>query len=204
MVKVKICGITNLEDAQFAIKAGCDAIGFVFFKESRRYITPRKAKEIIDCLSTKVLKVGVFVDANEKDIRWILKNCGLNMLQFHGDESPDFCDRFKDCKVIKAFRIRRKRDVRNIYRYKVSGYLFDTYIKSKPGGTGEKFDWELVRDLDDLEGEIFISGGLTDKNVQKAIEVVNPDWVDVSSSVEKTPGKKDPLKVCNFIRVAKR
>ena len=204
MIKVKVCGITNIEDAQGSLDAGCDGLGFVFFKESRRFITPIRAKSIIVTLPSKVAKVGVFVDAKEKDIRWTIDTCGLDMLQFHGRETPEFCSRFKGYKVIKAFRIRRKRDVRNCLRYDTYAFLFDTYMRSKAGGTGEKFDWDLVSDFEREDKVIFLSGGLKASNVVRAIEVVRPDWVDASSSLESTPGIKDPNKVRSFIEAAKR
>jgi phosphoribosylanthranilate isomerase len=204
MVKVKICGITNSEDALSSIEAGCDALGFLFYKESARYITPQKAAKIIKSLPDNIVKVGVFVDERQKNVLWINELCGFDMLQFHGDESPEFCREFCDYKVIKAFRIRRKRDLRNALRYDTCAFLFDTYVKGSPGGTGEKFDWELVSKLDYQGRTIFLSGGLTDKNVREAIKIVRPDWVDVSSSVEKTRGKKDPKKVQDFIKAAKQ
>jgi len=203
MVKVKICGITNLEDALAAVDAGCDAIGFLFYKKSSRYISPLKALGIVNRLPKQLIKVGVFVNSKEKEIRAVAKMCKLDMLQFHGDEPPEFCDRFKGYRVIKAFRIRRKRDLKNILRYKTGASLFDAYIKSKRGGTGEKFNWELISGIDRSKGVIFLSGGLNEKNVRKAIEVTCPDWVDVSSSVESVRGRKDHQKVKNFIQAAK-
>ncbi|MCX5710664.1 MAG: phosphoribosylanthranilate isomerase [Candidatus Omnitrophica bacterium] len=203
MVKVKICGITNLEDAQAAADAGCDALGFVFYKESRRFISPSRVGKLVAQIPGNILRVGVFVDGKEKDIRWAQDLCRLDMLQFHGEEKPEFCDKFKDCKVIKAFRIRKMRDVRGVSRYDTYAYLFDTYIRGKLGGTGEKFDWELVKDFDRGSHEIFLSGGLNPKNIRQAIEIVKPDWVDASSSLEAIPAKKDHKKVAEFIKVAK-
>ncbi|TRZ96437.1 phosphoribosylanthranilate isomerase [bacterium] len=203
MVKVKICGITNLEDAMAAVGSGCDAVGFLFYKKSTRYVSLWKVARIVGRLPKQLVKVGVFVNSKENEIRTVAKMCKLDMLQFHGDESPEFCDRFKGYQVIKAFRIRRKRDIRNISRYKTGAFLFDTYLKSKRGGTGEKFNWELISGIDRSAQLVFLSGGLNDKNVKKAIEVVHPDWVDVSSSVESSPGRKDHKKVRNFIWAAK-
>lgn len=208
MVKVKICGITNLEDAQAAVRFGASAVGFLFFKESRRYVSPRKARDIISCLPKDILKVGVFVNGKEKDIHWAADFCKLDILQFHGDESPKFCERFSNYKVIKALRLKRKRDLKAALRYNnsVFAFLFDAYTKVGRGGTGEQFDWELLTDREE-EGitlPVFLAGGLTDKNVSEAIEIARPDWVDVSSSVEARPGKKDSDKVEKFIKAVRK
>jgi phosphoribosylanthranilate isomerase len=203
VVKVKICGITNLMDAQAAQAAGCDALGFIFYKKSKRFIRPEVTKEIIGKLAKKVRKVGVFVDEREKTIKNIANSCGLDILQFHGKETPEFCARFKGYKVIKAFRVKRKIDFNKALKYKTFGYLFDTFEKSRVGGTGKSFNWNLLRPAGRIKREIFLSGGLSSKNVKKAIGIVKPDWVDVSSSVESKPGEKDFRKVCEFIKIAK-
>ncbi|MDD5610990.1 MAG: phosphoribosylanthranilate isomerase [Candidatus Omnitrophica bacterium] len=203
MIKVKICGITNLEDAQASIDAGCDALGFVFYKKSPRYIRPQIVAEIIKHLPAKLIKIGVFVNAKEEAIKRIAKLDHLDMLQFHGNESPGFCRKFKKYKVIKAFRIKDKIDLPMIARYKTFAYLFDTFVKSKIGGTGRKFDWKLLRHLDGLKQPVFLSGGLTAKNVKRATRSFKPAWLDASTSLEKYPGKKDSNKIRNFIRAAK-
>jgi phosphoribosylanthranilate isomerase len=204
MVKVKICGITSLKDAQNAVQSGCDGLGFVFFKKSLRYITPRKAKYIIKNLAPGIIKIGVFANAREATIKRIARLCNLDILQFHGDESPEFCARFKDYKIIKAFRIKNKIELKNVLRYKSFAYLFDTFVKSKIGGTGKNFDWSLLtRELADIKKTIFLSGGLNEKNVSQAIKAVKPEWVDASSSLEISPGKKEHRKVKNFIKAAK-
>ena len=172
MVRVKICGITNLEDAQVSTGSGCDAVGFVFYKKSPRYITPGKARDIIKQLSPHIIKFGVFVNAREKTIKRIARICGLNILQFHGNESLKFCSKFKDYKIIKAFRIKNKINPQKIIKYKTFAYLFDTFVGSKVGGTGKNFDWNLVRHIDGITCPVFLSGGLTANNVRKAIEIV--------------------------------
>ena len=202
MVKIKICGITNLGDAQGAIRAGCDAIGFIFYKNSLRYLTPLKAKKIIQELPKNIIKIGVFVNAREETIRRVARLCKLDILQFHGSESPEFCGRFKLNKVIKAFRVKEELDLKRILEYKTFAYLFDTFVPSKLGGTGKKFDWKLIRHIDSIKLPVFLSGGLTEKNVQKAIKHVCPAWVDVSTSVEIKPGKKDHKKIKRFIQAA--
>lgn len=205
MVKVKICGITNLEDAQAAANAGADALGFVFYKNSPRYVTPIKAKNIIKRLPKKILKVGVFVNAEERTIKRIARLCRLDMLQFHGSESPEFCHRFSEYKVIKAFRVKDRVELKNILGYKTFAYLFDSFVKSRPGGTGKKFDWNLIRRIINKIGcPVFLSGGLTEDNVREAIEIIRPEWLDVSSSVELNPGKKHQKKVADFIKAAKK
>jgi phosphoribosylanthranilate isomerase len=203
MVRVKICGITDLEDAFNAIEAGCDALGFVFYRKSPRYITPDKANQITRHVPPHIAKIGVFVNAKEKTIRDISKLCNLDMLQFHGEESPEFCERFKDYKIIKAFRIKSKINLKKILNYQTFAYLFDTFVKSKIGGTGRKFNWALIRHLGGFHKPIFLSGGLNAENVGEAIKKVHPEWVDVSTSVEISPGKKDYKKVKGFIKAVR-
>ena len=204
MVKVKICGITNLEDAQVSVKAGCDALGFVFYRRSPRYISPEKAKSIIANISGRATKIGVFVNSKEERIKNIAKSLGLDILQFHGKESPDFCAKFKGYKIIKTFRVRDRIERKQLQRYRVFAYLFDTFVSTKAGGTGKVFNWQLVKHLKGIKRPIFLSGGLTEDNVATAIKAVKPGWVDVSSSVESRPGKKDYKKVIKFIEAAKK
>jgi len=199
-VKVKICGITNLKDAKVAVDAGCDALGFVFYKKSPRYIPPLKARQIIKELPKNIIKIGVFVNAREKTIKNIAKLCGLDILQFHGNESPEFCKKFCGFKIIKAFRVKDKVDLSKVLRYRTFAYLFDAFAKTGFGGTGEKFDWKLLSQIhDDIKCPVFLSGGLNEKNVKEAVKSVHPDWLDVSSSLEVRPGKKDSKKVKEFI-----
>jgi len=204
MVKIKICGITSLEDALNSIEAGCGALGFVFYKKSPRYITSQRASQIINRLPSDILKVGVFVNAQQKTIRRIAKLCNLDMLQFHGSESSSFCEKFAGYKIIKAFRVKNRIDLKKILNYKTFAYLFDTFVKSKVGGTGKKFNWALIRHLSGFHKPVFLSGGLNAQNVQEVIKKVHPDWVDVSSSVEIEPGKKDYKKVREFIKAARK
>jgi len=201
MVKVKICGITNLRDALIALDAGCDALGFLFYKKSPRYIAPSQAREIIDNLPRNVTKIGVFVNCPERHIKNVAKICDLDILQFHGRESAEFCRKFKGYKIIKVFRVKNKIDLKKILKYRTFAYLFDTFSRSKFGGTGRAFDWRL---LADIKHPIFLSGGLNANNVNRAIKMVHPAWVDASSTLEAKPGKKDPKKVKNFIQAAKR
>ncbi len=202
-VKVKICGITNLEDALACRKLDADALGFVFYKKSSRYINPQAARDIIKHIPARVLKVGVFVDAKEETIKNIANSCGLDILQFHGRETPGFCNRFKGDKVIKAFRIKDRIDLSRVKEYKTFAVLFDAFVKALPGGTGRSFDWGLLKQAPEAKKPVFLSGGLDKNNVRKAISSAGPDWVDVSTSVEASPGRKDPEKVRKFIRAAK-
>lgn len=203
MVKVKICGITNSEDALKIVRLRPHALGFVFYKKSRRYIAPEEAKEIIRKLPKSIKKIGVFVNAKENNIKSIAKNLKLDMLQFHGKESPAFCKRFKDYKIIKAFRIKDKNSLKNIKKYQVWAFLLDSYQKNLFGGTARVFDWRIVRRAALCQKNIFLSGGLNSKNVKTAIKLIRPGWVDVSSSVEIKPGKKDYNKVKKFIEAVR-
>jgi phosphoribosylanthranilate isomerase len=204
VVRVKICGITNLEDAQAAIKVGADALGFVFYKKSPRYINPQEARRILKHLPKKILKVGVFVNAKKKVINDIARLCRLDLLQFHGSESMAFCKNFRNYKVIKAFRIKDKGSLKKLKRYSTWAFLFDAYRKGLFGGTGRKFDWRIIRDLKLNKRHIFLSGGLKAGNVKEAVKLIRPDWVDTSSSLEIRPGKKDHGKIKEFIKAAKQ
>lgn len=203
MVRVKICGITNLEDALCSYFSGADALGFVFYKQSPRFIDQRKAANISRILPKKILRAGVFVDEKEGKVKKIAKLCNLDILQFHGNESAEYCRKFKGYKVVKAFRVGKEINLEDISKYKVFGYLFDTYVKYKAGGTGKKFNWNLLKNIDKISGQVFLSGGLTSLNVKSAIKKLHPDWVDVSSSVESSSGKKYHKKVKKFIEVVK-
>lgn len=199
MVRVKICGITCKEDAEAAVRFQADAMGFVF-ADSPRKVTPVVAKDIISSLPPFIASVGVFVNENEKEVRRIANFCGLSILQFHGDETPSYCNKFS--RVIKAFRIKGREDIEKIREYKVSTWLLDTYCKGKPGGTGKTFDWSIASEFA-KEGRVILSGGLTPENVARAVRVVLPYAVDVSSGVEEYPGKKDHKKIEEFIRETK-
>jgi phosphoribosylanthranilate isomerase len=199
MTKIKICGITNLEDALASLFSGADAIGFVFYKKSPRYISPICAGNISRILPKKISRVGVFVDEDIKTVKKIARVCGLDMLQFHGRETAAYCRKFKGYKVIKAFTVRDRLVLDKIPGYKGCACLFDAYLKGRPGGTGKKFNWNLLRKLDKIKALVFLSGGLTAGNVGKAIKLLKPDWVDASSALESKPGKKDHRKIKEFI-----
>ena len=203
MVKVKICGITNLEDALASWFAGADALGFVFYKKSPRNISLNQAQNISRILPKKILRVGVFVDENISTVKRIARACHLDMLQFHGHESSAYCQKFKGYKIIKAFRIGTPGDLDKISKYKTFAYLFDSFSNTQFGGTGNKFHWKILAQSARIEPIIFVSGGLTAGNVRQAVKLLKPDWVDVSSSLELRPGKKNHQKIRKFIQAIK-
>jgi len=203
LVRIKICGITNLEDALAGFFAGADALGFVFYKKSPRYIDPRQAANLARILPKKIKRVGVFVDEKVSRVRRIARLCGLDMLQFHGQESPEYCKKFKTDKVIKVFRINKKEDLEGVSKYKTFAYLFDSFSKTKLGGTGKKFNWKILAQTARMKPVVFVSGGLTAGNIKQAVKLLKPDWVDVSSSLELKPGKKDHKKIQKFVQAAR-
>ncbi|MFH1407285.1 MAG: phosphoribosylanthranilate isomerase [Candidatus Omnitrophota bacterium] len=236
MVRIKVCGITNLRDALLAVSAGVDAIGFVFAKSPRR-ITPKRAKKIIEALppfiphpvpqsgtggilshgrKTKkkstagvipwgsITKVGVFVDEKPEIVKKIIKQCSLDTIQFHGNETPAYCRSFKGIKVIKAFRMKDGSVIKKMKRYKVDALLLDAYNPKLKGGTGKTFNWALAKKAKKYGVPIILSGGLNPANIKDAILKVKPYAVDVSSGVEKSPGKKSPQLIRSFISRSKK
>ncbi len=201
MTKVKICGITNLEDALFAVDAGTDALGFVFYPQSPRYITPDRAREIVLRLPPFVAKVGVFVNEEMDRVKEIMAYCHLDYAQLHGDETPEQVAALAP-RAIKAVRVRSAADVEQLSAYRAAAYLLDAYHPTKPGGTGETWDWGLAVAAKRY-GPIILAGGLTPDNVTDAIARVHPYAVDVSSGVEAAPGIKDRQRVRRFITAAK-
>jgi phosphoribosylanthranilate isomerase len=201
MVRVKICGITNLDDALLAVDAGADALGFVFHAKSPRWIVPEQAAEIIKALPPFVLTVGLFVNAGLDFVNATAANCCLDRVQLHGDESPAFCAQVSR-PVIKVFRIKDMASLDLIAGYRVAGYLLDAYSPQAYGGTGLTFNWDIAKEARKF-APIILAGGLTPDNVRQAVETVGPFAVDVSSGVEASPGRKDPVKVREFIRRAK-
>jgi phosphoribosylanthranilate isomerase len=200
--KVKICGITNPADAQVAVEAGADAIGFIFYEKSPRFVTFQKAAEISKQIQPYIMRVGVFVNPQEDMVLRAIGECGLTMLQFHGDESPEFCTQF-GLMNMKAFRVHGQETLAQIPKYNTDAYLLDAYSSTTLGGTGEKFNWDLAVEAQKFGKPIFLAGGLTPDNVADAIHKVHPFGVDVSSGVESAPGKKDHAKVKAFIAAAR-
>jgi phosphoribosylanthranilate isomerase len=201
-VKVKICGITNLADGMAAAEAGADALGFVFYEPSPRCVSIETAAGIIRGLAPDILKTGVFVNASEDLVLRAIRECRLNLLQFHGEETPDYCLQF-GLMSMKAFRIRDAASLQELPNYPTEAWLLDAYAADKLGGTGEKFNWDLALEAGQLGRPIFLAGGLTPENVAEAVRRARPYAVDVSSGVEMAPGKKDHAKVRSFIQAAK-
>jgi len=202
MVKVKICGITNLDDAMAAVNSGADALGFVFFKKSPRYISPSNAKKIIKKLPPFISSVGVFVNEKKETIEKIISQAGINIIQLHGDEPPSACNLSRP--VIKAIRVKsiESLDIVSKYKDKVSAFLLDAYTPEVFGGTGQIFNWDIAVEAREL-GSVILAGGLTPENIEKAVRYVHPYAVDVSSGVEAEKGKKDHKKIRLFIEKAK-
>ena len=201
MTRVKVCGITNLEDAWTAIEAGTDALGFVFVPNTPRYIEPDDANTIMRQIPPLVTTIGLFVNAGSTQIRDVATNCRLDAIQLHGNESPELCHSL-NLRIIKAFRIKESEPLNILSKFQVDAYLLDTYVKGKLGGTGETFDWNLACRAKRY-GQIILAGGLNPSNVSTAINQVKPYAVDVSSGVEAEPGRKDPEKVKDFIRAVR-
>lgn len=198
VVRSKICGITRVDDALTAAKAGADAIGLVFYAKSPRAVDVRQAREIVAALPPFVTTVGLFVNASRCEINEILDAVPLDMLQFHGDETPAQCEGFHR-PWFKALRVGNGEDIEaEVARYaNASGILLDTFVAGVPGGTGERFDWSLIPAA--LAKPLILAGGLSAENVQQAIAQVRPYAVDVSGGVEASKGVKDASKVMAFV-----
>lgn len=199
---VKICGITSAADALAAVAGGADALGFVFYEPSPRYVSVPAATGIVRVLPPLVVKVGVFVNAPEALVIQAIAQCGLNLLQFHGDEPPEYCLQF-GLMSMKAFRVENADSVQRLADYPTDAWLLDACVPGRPGGTGEIFNWDLAVAAQKLGRPVFLAGGLTPENVAEAVRRVRPYGVDVSSGVEAAPGRKDPAKVRAFIQAAK-
>jgi len=200
--QVKICGVTSVEDAFMAAEAGADMIGLMFYDKSPRHISLPVAAEIAHAVPSLVLRVGVFVDPTEELVRSAIAECGLGLLQFHGNETSDFCTQF-GLMSVKAIRIRDESSLSALANYHTDAFLLDAYSAAAFGGTGEKFNWDLAVEAQKFGRPIFLAGGLTPANVAAAVKQVQPFAVDVSSGVESAPGKKDPVKVRAFIQAAR-
>ncbi len=204
-IKIKICGITNQEDAEAAVAAGADALGFVFYAQSPRYIEPAVAKRIIAQLPPFVLSIGVFVNHDQETIRNLVDECGLAFAQLHGDETPTFCESLGR-PVLRALRLHDRGSLLALAEYKgrmgVKGFVVDAYSREAYGGTGQTVDWSLAREVAHA-APILLAGGLTPGNVQEAIQHVHPYGVDISSGVEEHPGKKDHEKIRAFTQAVR-
>jgi phosphoribosylanthranilate isomerase len=203
VIKIKICGITNIEDALAAIDCGADALGFVFYPKSPRAVSPGTAKSIIKKLPPIVTNVGVFVDQDRDEIRKITSDTGLNIIQLHGSEPPEACN--LGLKVVKAIRVKELSDLDMLQKYNnVSSFLLDAYTPDFLGGTGQIFNWDIAIEAKRY-GRIILAGGLTCENIIEAVNKVQPYGIDVSSGVEgNTKGRKDHNKLKLFIENARK
>ena len=201
-VTVKICGITSEADALAAAEAGADAIGLMFYEGSPRHVTLEQAKAISAALPPHVMRVGVFVNAEEAFVHQALTECMLNILQFHGDETPEECSRYP-VMTLKAFRVQGEETLAQLEAYPSAGYLLDAYVKDALGGTGATFNWDLAVRAQEFGKPIFLAGGLTPENVGEAVRKVQPFGVDVSSGVEIEPGRKEAEQMRTFVAAAK-
>lgn len=201
MVRVKICGITNLDDALMAVEAGADALGFVLFQGSPRFVSPAQTAAIICGLPAFVQTVGLFVNEELTTVNSVADQCGLDLIQLHGEEPPDYCLAVRR-RVVKAFRVKDAASLDAMNSYQVAACLLDAWSPLAHGGTGMVFNWEIAARAAATHS-IVLAGGLTPENVAGAVMAVKPYAVDVSSGVESAPGKKDPVKVQNFINAAR-
>ncbi|HUH65421.1 MAG TPA: phosphoribosylanthranilate isomerase [Syntrophales bacterium] len=197
-VEIKVCGITTMEDAAMAFSYGADALGFIFYEKSQRYVTPEAAFHIIESLPPAISKVGVFVNHDINVVRDIYHFCRLDLIQLHGDESPDYCLEIPQAILIKAVSPKSDSDLALTEGYAVKAFLVDARDSGLYGGTGKLSNWEIARKLS-RRHPVILSGGLNAENILTAIEKVSPDGVDVNSGVEFSPGSKDPKKVRSII-----
>ncbi|HEY0319972.1 MAG TPA: phosphoribosylanthranilate isomerase [Pyrinomonadaceae bacterium] len=200
MVRVKICGITNLEDACAAVEAGADALGFNFYPRSPRYISRLDARRIIEQLPPDILTVGVFVNEAEPEaLARMAEESNVGAVQLHGDESPAYCRALGNLYVIKALRVAEAFVPESVLEYETEAILLDAFDRRERGGTGRTFDWDIARRVRALVPKLYLAGGLSVENVSEAIETVRPYAVDACSRLESTPGRKDPERVRSFI-----
>ncbi len=206
-IKVKICGITNIEDARHAVDSGADQLGLNFYKESPRYVTPDKAREIVDALPIGTQTIGIFVNEPIEDLLEIASYVGLDGIQLHGDEDPQFVRSLRretKLRIIKVARSESELRISNLLEFDSDAILIDGWSAEDYGGSGTRSDWNIARDICEyMPTYIYLAGGLTPANVAEAVRIVKPYAVDVASGVESSPGKKDPEKVAAFIKAAK-
>lgn len=200
MLRIKICGITNAEDATAAVEYGADALGFVFYQKSPRNVSPETSRSIIASLPPLITTVGVFVNETVETINRIKTETGIDMVQLHGEEPPPVCHAWP--RVIKALRVSSPSDLDALASYHASAFLLDAYSPVEYGGTGQVFNWDIAIEAKRY-GRIILAGGLTPDNVALAVELVRPYGIDVSSGVEKEKGKKDLNKLRLFIERAR-
>lgn len=201
MTKIKICGITNLEDALLALQLGVDALGFVF-AESPRKVTPQLVERIVNKMDSPVLKVGVFVNEDFHYVQKIFNRCKLDYVQLSGIEDKTYLEKLS-LPTIKAFKVKDQTVLKEIPEYDLNLFMLESFNETQHGGTGKTFNWEIAKEVKKF-GRVILSGGLTPENVFAALQQVEPYGVDVSSGVEQSPGKKDKKKLEKFVREVRR
>ncbi len=200
MIGVKICGITDIGDAYWAVEFGADALGFIFYPKSQRYIAPERAKKILQKIPGSIAGVGVFVNQEIEAVREIVSFCGLHLIQLHGDESPQYCAHFPRSSLIKTISHWAEERIQEIENYAVRAILVDAHEPDHYGGTGKNSDWPLASKVKKIR-PLILAGGLNKENIRRAMETVGPDAVDINSGVETMPGKKDPLKIREIMEI---
>ena len=204
MTFIKICGITNIDDAVAAVTAGADALGFNFYKPSPRYVTPQTAREIVEQLPSSILTVGVFVNEDSpQSVKSIANEAGVTAFQLHGDESPGYCRELADRYVIKTLTVSGDFVVELVQDYEVNAIMLDTKHNSLRGGTGRVFDWSIAQEVNQLVPKLFLAGGLSPENIAEAIELVRPFAVDACSALEDSPGMKNHERMRAFVELAR-
>jgi phosphoribosylanthranilate isomerase len=197
VTQVKICGITNVEDALCAAECGAAALGFIFYPPSPRNVQPENARKIVSALSAEVVKVGVFVNESIAEVKRIVEYCGLDMIQLHGNETPAYCRQFPTAQIIKAVELKNEADLVYANSYHAGAILVDSRHAGLYGGTGKKANWELACRIRDNK-PLILSGGLNEINITEAIKAVRPNALDINSGVESEPGKKDHTKLARI------
>lgn len=206
-VRIKICGLTRPEDVAAAVEAGADALGFIFAEGSPRRVSCDRAAELIRGAPPFVSRVGVFVNECLERVQEVAQSCGLDTVQLHGDETPEYCERLAGITRIRGFRLRGRGQLEEMGRYRsvVEGWLIDSYVAGQAGGTGRVADWSLAREVVELGARpVILAGGLDATNVAEAIRRVKPFAVDVSSGVEVVPGWKDPGRISSLCEAVRR
>ena len=202
-VRVKICGVRTLEEAEAAVKAGADALGFNFWPESPRFITPEEARRIVAAIPALINCIGVFVNEDAGRVREIASFVGLNAVQLHGEETPRYCLELAPIKTIKAFRVGDEFNPKTVHAYPVGAILLDAKVEGHYGGTGKRFSWEIAIQAKRF-AHVILAGGLNVDNVAEAITFVRPFAIDVCSGVESAPGRKDLNKLKDFMEEVAR
>jgi phosphoribosylanthranilate isomerase len=201
-IKVKICGITRPEDVDASVQAGADLLGLVFYEKSPRALTLDAAARVAHLIPPYVLRVGLFVNPEPRQVAEAIARCGLQMLQFHGDETPEFCRQF-GMMTMKAFRVEGPETLDRLPDYPTDAWLLDAHVAGQYGGTGQTFDWSIAAKAAQMGKPVFLAGGLTPDNVAEAVAAVQPYAVDVSGGVEASPGCKDSAKIQAFVSAAR-